>query len=113
MKFHQCVKLNKFENERVINFIPPDGEFELISYRIDSVTKPLFNVELLIESESERKIQLNVKVISNYKEKCVASLVKLLIPIPSDINGSKFQCSNGNATINSERECIEWVINQM
>ena len=33
MKFHQCVRLSKFENERLITFIPPDGEFELISYR--------------------------------------------------------------------------------
>ena len=33
IKFHQCVRLSKFENERVISFIPPDGDFELISYR--------------------------------------------------------------------------------
>ena len=28
--FHQCVKLGKFETDRTINFIPPDGEFELM-----------------------------------------------------------------------------------
>lgn len=28
--FHQCVKLSKFESERSISFIPPDGEFELM-----------------------------------------------------------------------------------
>ena len=26
----QCVKLSKFESERSISFIPPDGEFELM-----------------------------------------------------------------------------------
>ena len=26
----QCVKLSKFETERAISFIPPDGEFELM-----------------------------------------------------------------------------------
>lgn len=31
----QCVKLSKFETERAISFIPPDGEFELM--RLDSV----------------------------------------------------------------------------
>ena len=29
-QFHQCVKLGKFDAERTINFIPPDGEFELM-----------------------------------------------------------------------------------
>ena len=37
VKFHQCVRLSRFENDRTISFIPPDGEFELMSYR--SVSK--------------------------------------------------------------------------
>lgn len=35
IKFHQCVRLSKFENDRTISFIPPDGEFELMSYRLN------------------------------------------------------------------------------
>eukprot|EP00670_Eutreptiella_braarudii_P012822 CAMPEP_0174337238 /NCGR_PEP_ID=MMETSP0810-20121108/22144_1 /TAXON_ID=73025 ORGANISM="Eutreptiella gymnastica-like, Strain CCMP1594" /NCGR_SAMPLE_ID=MMETSP0810 /ASSEMBLY_ACC=CAM_ASM_000659 /LENGTH=279 /DNA_ID=CAMNT_0015456539 /DNA_START=29 /DNA_END=865 /DNA_ORIENTATION=+ len=34
IKFHQCVKLNRFESDRTISFIPPDGEFDLMSYRL-------------------------------------------------------------------------------
>merc|ERR1711892_219676 len=33
VKFHQCVRLSRFDNDRTISFIPPDGEFELMSYR--------------------------------------------------------------------------------
>jgi AP-1 complex subunit mu len=36
MKFHQCVRLSRFENDRTISFIPPDGEFELMSYRLNA-----------------------------------------------------------------------------
>ncbi|KAJ7027511.1 Adaptor-related protein complex 1 mu 1 subunit [Mycena alexandri] len=28
--FHQCVRLSRFENDRTISFIPPDGDFEQI-----------------------------------------------------------------------------------
>ena len=35
VKFHQCVRLSRFENDRTISFIPPDGEFELMSYRLN------------------------------------------------------------------------------
>ena len=41
VKFHQCVRLSRFENDRTISFIPPDGEFELMSYR--SVSMPRYN----------------------------------------------------------------------
>jgi AP-2 complex subunit mu-1 len=28
--FHQCVKLGKFDMDRTISFVPPDGEFQLM-----------------------------------------------------------------------------------
>lgn len=31
-QFHQCVRLGKFDSDRTISFIPPDGEFELMRY---------------------------------------------------------------------------------
>ena len=40
IKFHQCVRLARFENDRTISFIPPDGEFELMSYRLNTQVRP-------------------------------------------------------------------------
>ncbi|CAF5140387.1 unnamed protein product, partial [Rotaria sp. Silwood1] len=36
VSFHPCVRLKKWESERVLSFIPPDGNFRLISYHIGS-----------------------------------------------------------------------------
>ncbi|KHJ90076.1 adaptor complexe medium subunit family protein [Oesophagostomum dentatum] len=33
IQFHQCVRLGKFESDRAISFVPPDGTCELIKYR--------------------------------------------------------------------------------
>lgn len=41
VKFHQCVRLSRFESDRTISFIPPDGESELMSYRINTHVSPL------------------------------------------------------------------------
>ena len=30
IKFHQCVRLTRFDNDRTISFIPPDGNFDLM-----------------------------------------------------------------------------------
>lgn len=35
--FHRCVRLGKFDSDRVISFIPPDGEFDLMKYVLSSV----------------------------------------------------------------------------
>jgi hypothetical protein len=39
MKFHQCVRLARFDNDRTISFIPPDGAFDLMSYRLSQNIK--------------------------------------------------------------------------
>lgn len=41
VKFHQCVRLSRFESDRTISFIPPDGESELMSYRINTHVSPI------------------------------------------------------------------------
>lgn len=56
VKFHQCVRLARFENDRTISFIPPDGEFELMSYRISTPVKPLIWVEAAIESHRGSRV---------------------------------------------------------
>lgn len=32
--FHPCVRYARFENEQIVSFVPPDGDFELMRYRI-------------------------------------------------------------------------------
>ena len=51
IKFHQCVRLNKFDTERLITFIPPDGEFDLMSYRVDTHVKPLL-LDMTVASQN-------------------------------------------------------------
>jgi AP-3 complex subunit mu len=33
--FHPCVRYNRFEREKVVSFVPPDGMFELMKYRVN------------------------------------------------------------------------------
>ena len=84
MKFHACVRLSKFENEKIISFIPPDGAFELGSYRLDLKVKSLFVVDVVIERKSVNKISFAVSAKSNFKSKSTANNVDIYIPVPDD-----------------------------
>ena len=64
IKFHQCVRLSRFENDRTISFIPPDGEFELMSYRLTTVVKPLIWIEAVVERYSRSRVEYMIKVLS-------------------------------------------------
>ncbi|XP_011850416.1 PREDICTED: AP-1 complex subunit mu-2 [Mandrillus leucophaeus] len=61
VKFHQCVRLSRFDNDRTISFIPPDGDFELMSYRLSTQVKPLIWIESVIEKFSHSRVEIMVK----------------------------------------------------
>ena len=63
VKFHQCVRLSRFENDRTISFVPPDGEFELMSYRLNTQVKPLIWIESHIERHSHSRVEYLIKVV--------------------------------------------------
>lgn len=62
VNFHQCVRLTRFENDRTIAFIPPDGEFELMTYRLNTQIKPLIWVEAVIDKHQHSRVEYMIKV---------------------------------------------------
>ena len=54
--FHRCVRLGKFDADRTITFIPPDGEFELMKYRVtDNINLPFRIIPAVHEDQSLTK----------------------------------------------------------
>eukprot|EP00941_MAST-03F_sp_MAST-3F-sp1_P002342 g2342.t1 len=37
VSFHPCVRYNRYEREKVVSFVPPDGNFELMKYRVADI----------------------------------------------------------------------------
>ena len=91
VKFHQCVRLSRFENDRTISFIPPDGEFELMSYRLSTQVKPLVWVEASVESHRGSRVEYMVKVRGQFKRRSTANNVEIYVPVPDDADSPKFR----------------------
>ena len=114
VKFHQCVRLSRFENDRTISFIPPDGEFELMSYRLStSSVKPLIWVETVVDRTSSRtRIEYMVKAKSQYKARSIANNVEILIPVPSDVDTPNFKTSVGSVKYLPGKDAMLWTVKQ-
>jgi AP-1 complex subunit mu len=120
IKFHQCVRLARFENDRTISFIPPDGEFDLMNYRLrferrpvmstpltphltappqpcwnSTHVKPLIWVEAVVEPHSNSRIEYMIKAKSQFKSRSIANNVEIIIPVPSDVDSPSFKSSIG------------------
>ncbi|RKP20684.1 clathrin adaptor, mu subunit [Rozella allomycis CSF55] len=112
IKFHQCVRLNRFDTDRTISFIPPDGDFELMSYRLNAQVKPLIWCDCTVENFSGTRMEITVKAKSQFKRRSVANNVEIYIPVPNDADSPKFKTSIGNAVYAPEKNSLLWKIKQ-
>jgi len=109
VNFHQCVRLSRFDNDRTISFVPPDGEFELMSYRLTTQVKPLIWIEAVIDAKNS-KVEFLVKAKSMFKTRSTANNVEITIPVPSDADSPKFRTNMGTVTYAPEKDACVWSI---
>ncbi|KAM3845302.1 AP-1 complex subunit mu-2 isoform 1-T1 [Vipera latastei] len=110
VKFHQCVRLSRFDNDRTISFIPPDGDFELMSYRLSTQMKPLIWIESVIEKFSHSRVEIMVKAKGQFKKQSVANGVEISVPVPNDADSPKFKTNIGSAKYLPEKNTVVWNI---
>jgi len=109
--FHRCVQLGKFEQERTISFIPPDGSFDLMKYRITQNIRVPFEVTAQVEEMGRNRVEYHVKVKANYSHKVNATEVVVNIPCPTNTSRAKIEkCASGKARYNPGSHCIVWRI---
>jgi AP-2 complex subunit mu-1 len=110
---HPCVRLGKFESERTVSFVPPDGEFELMSYRITENIQLPFKVISNVKETGRNRLEAEVTVKSYYPSALFSTHVKIVIPTPK--NTAVCKCvikGGGKAKYNSDVGGILWKISR-
>lgn len=111
--FHQCVKLSKFESERSISFIPPDGEYELMRYRTTKdITLP-FRIIPLVRETSRTHMEIKIVLKSLFRSTLSSQKVEVCIPTPPNTSGVKLITVKGKAKYKTGENAIVWRIRQM
>ncbi|CAG0904270.1 unnamed protein product, partial [Darwinula stevensoni] len=112
-QFHQCVKLSKFESEHSISFIPPDGEFELMRYRITKDISLPFRIIPLVREVGRSRLEVKVVLKSNFKATLLAQKIEVRIPTPLNTSGVQLICMKGKAKYKASDNAIVWKIKRM
>lgn len=110
LQFHQCVNLSKFASEKTISFVPPDGKFDLMKYRVTEGISLPFKLMPLVKELGRTRIQVDVKVRSCFSDKQFATNVKIRIPVPKYTSGATCKLTGGTAKYKSAEEALVWKI---
>ncbi|THV73405.1 clathrin adaptor, mu subunit [Aureobasidium pullulans] len=109
-QFHQCVRLGKFDTDRTISFIPPDGSFELMRYRATENINLPFKVHAIVNEIGKTKVEYSIAIKANYGSKLFATNVVVRIPTPLNTASITERTSQGKAKYEPEHNNIVWKI---
>ena len=106
--FHHCVKLATFEETKTINFIPPDGEFELMNYRTTQNINLPFKLQAIVNELSSDKVEYKIVLRSQYPSNVYAQNIVLKIPTPDNTASTKLSATGGKSKYSGSDNCIIW-----
>eukprot|EP00796_Vickermania_ingenoplastis_P010178 gene10179-7130_t len=108
VQLHQCVNLEQFERERIISCVPPDGKFDLLTYRISKKVAPLVDVRCRVVCIGSSRVIIACTLKTTFRRPTLAKFVDVLIPIPSDADSPEARCSIGTMRYSPETNKTIW-----
>ena len=104
--FYQGTQIRELENLSTLYIIPPEGEFILMNYQINSEFAPPFKIYSIIE-ESDYKLELKLKVQANYSSKVNGGNIVIKFNIPKSSQSVYFDLGK-----NKNIQKVEYIKNQ-
>ncbi|KAK7392102.1 hypothetical protein VNO78_20529 [Psophocarpus tetragonolobus] len=111
VRFHPCVRFRPWESHQILSFVPPDGQFKLMSYRVRKLKSTPIYVKPQLTSDGGT-CRLNVLVgIRNDTGKTIDS-VTVQFQLPPFILSADLSSNHGTVNILAKKMCI-WSIGRI
>jgi len=138
--FHPCVRYSRFENDQVVSFVPPDGHFQLMRYRVKpSVTYQGFSPPILClpklsygksstgGTANSGDSKLTGSVVVDISVRSISSLfylsqkkgaveiedVSVTIPFHRCVNTANLSANMGQVIYDEASKVAKWVIGSL
>lgn len=114
VSLHPCVRYARYDREKIISFIPPDGEFKLMEFRIvGNIQLPLYVKPTLYPTESG----LHVQIVVGTKPTLLGdrSIEDVVLTIPFSKNTASFGLSSqtGSVHFDDATKIASWNIGRL
>ncbi|KAM3567322.1 hypothetical protein VYU27_010530, partial [Nannochloropsis oceanica] len=110
--FHPCVRYNRYERDRTVSFVPPDGQFELMRYRVtppQALVPPIYCTAQIVyassagnDGTSSGRLTLTLGcrpshclVLSNKGKSVAFEDVVVVVPLPKAVKTTNLQANVG------------------
>ncbi|ESU36150.1 Clathrin associated adaptor complex, mu2 subunit, C-terminal domain protein [Giardia duodenalis] len=110
LSFHHCVRLGNFAVDRSIAFVPPDGEFQLMAFRVTEEVKEPFSIKPIVTVHGRNRMEIVLNLRCGIPSNNVAEHVIVSVPMPSNVSDVTAIESLGKCRLRKDGQAAEWRI---
>jgi len=124
VSFHPCVRFSAFDRDRVVSFVPPDGDFKLMEYRVPEMTHnaPLYlRPQVRLENgKGTFSFTLGSKPMavrrSTFEGGAAAAPesaiedIKVVIQVPPNTTGIEWTANHGTVGFDVKIHELTWIV---
>lgn len=122
--FHPCVRYNRFERDKVVSFVPPDGTFELMKYRVHThgpAVAPIFCQPQLTFDNNNGSISITIgtkpihslKILNKNAGPIVLEDVVVIIPFSKFLRTANLKVSTGTVLFDEASKVAKWNVGKL
>jgi AP-3 complex subunit mu len=109
---HRCVRINRYQREHVVSFVPPDGQFTLMSYRVRGITQLPITVKPVITYKAGTG-KISITVTGKYMPDKPITDVAINIPLPKALKTSSLSANVGTVKQDQITKVCRWEIGRL
>lgn len=83
--FHERVNISEWTDSRTLTVLPPDGEFNVLNYRVSRECRQPFKIFPNIEKLSKHKVEYSVRIRADIPEVNYGANMKITFTVPTAV----------------------------
>lgn len=116
VSFHPCVRFKRWEAERVLSFIPPDGNFRLLSYHVNAqnlVAIPVYVKQNISFFETGSAGRLDITIGPKQTMGKTVEAVVVTVRMPKVVLSANLATTQGTYTYDAVTKVLVWDIGKI
>jgi len=117
VSFHPCIRIGKWEQQRILSFVPPEGRFTLFNYRVrGSLQAPIKVGGSVKYTEDKAMIELSVYannvpgLLTQGQLKGEVINISMVIQFPVSVTSVNLVSNTGSFDFKSDSHVLTWNI---
>ncbi|KAM9804263.1 AP-3 complex subunit mu-1-like isoform 2-T2 [Neosynchiropus ocellatus] len=116
VSFHPCVRFKRWESEQVLSFIPPDGNFTLMTYHVNSqnlVAIPVYVKQNINFFDTGNCGRLDITIGPKQTMGKTIEGIVVTIHMPKSVLSTNLTSTQGNYTYDLTTKVLVWDIGKL